>query len=77
LKISDADLKKQQSADELSFVLVHGAWHGGRCWRSVRDLLQKFRIAGASAATSMTPSKYGRENCRPLKLNCFGGLARE
>jgi hypothetical protein len=23
------------------FVLVHGAWHGGWCWRRVADLLQK------------------------------------
>jgi pimeloyl-ACP methyl ester carboxylesterase len=24
-----------------TFVLVHGAWHGGWCWRSVRDLLEQ------------------------------------
>ncbi len=24
-----------------TFVLVHGAWHGGWCWRRVSDLLQK------------------------------------
>ena len=24
-----------------TFVLVHGAWHGGWCWRRVADLLQK------------------------------------
>ena len=23
------------------FVLVHGAWHGGWCWRRVSDILQK------------------------------------
>ena len=23
------------------FVLVHGAWHGGWCWRLVSDILQK------------------------------------
>jgi hypothetical protein len=23
-----------------TFVLVHGAWHGGWCWRCVVDLLQ-------------------------------------
>src|SRR5438309_11499546 len=23
------------------FVLVHGAWHGGWCWRRVSDLLEK------------------------------------
>ena len=25
----------------MTFVLVHGAWHGGWCWRFVRDLLEK------------------------------------
>jgi pimeloyl-ACP methyl ester carboxylesterase len=24
-----------------TFVLVHGAWHGGWCWRRVAELLQK------------------------------------
>ena len=24
-----------------TFVLVHGAWHGGWCWRRVADLLEK------------------------------------
>ena len=24
-----------------TFVLVHGAWHGGWCWRRVSDLLEK------------------------------------
>jgi pimeloyl-ACP methyl ester carboxylesterase len=24
-----------------TFVLVHGAWHGGRCWRRVCDLLEQ------------------------------------
>lgn len=24
-----------------TFVLVHGAWHGGWCWKYVRDILQK------------------------------------
>jgi Alpha/beta hydrolase family len=26
-----------------TFVLVHGAWHGGWCWRRVADLLEKKR----------------------------------
>ena len=26
-----------------TFVLVHGAWHGGWCWRRVSDLLEKQR----------------------------------
>jgi pimeloyl-ACP methyl ester carboxylesterase len=25
----------------LTFVLVHGAWHGGWCWRRVADLLTR------------------------------------
>src|SRR5215472_1115316 len=29
-----------QSARKI-FVLVHGAWHGGWCWRRVADLLEK------------------------------------
>lgn len=24
----------------LTFVLVHGAWHGGWCWRRVADILE-------------------------------------
>ena len=24
-----------------TFVLVHGAWHGGWCWRRVSDQLEK------------------------------------
>ena len=24
-----------------TFVLVHGAWHGGWCWKRVRDILQR------------------------------------
>ncbi len=27
--------------DRKTFVLVHGAWHGGWCWRRVSDLLEK------------------------------------
>ena len=26
-----------------TFVLVHGAWHGGWCWKYVREILQKAR----------------------------------
>ena len=28
-------------AGQKTFVLVHGAWHGGWCWRRVADLLEK------------------------------------
>lgn len=30
-----------QTAGRKTFVLVHGAWHGGWCWRRVADLLEK------------------------------------
>ena len=33
------DAQAQTSAK--TFVLVHGAWHGGWCWRRVSDLLEK------------------------------------
>ena len=30
-----------QTTQRKTFVLVHGAWHGGWCWRRVSDLLEK------------------------------------
>lgn len=30
-----------QTSQPKTFVLVHGAWHGGWCWRRVSDLLEK------------------------------------
>jgi hypothetical protein len=30
----------QAQAGAKTFVLVHGAWHGGWCWRRVSDLLE-------------------------------------
>src|SRR5262245_46517430 len=30
-----------QTPQRKTFVLVHGAWHGGWCWRRVSDLLEK------------------------------------
>ena len=30
-----------QTSQPKTFVLVHGAWHGGWCWRRVADLLEK------------------------------------
>jgi pimeloyl-ACP methyl ester carboxylesterase len=30
-----------QTSTQKTFVLVHGAWHGGWCWRRVCDLLEK------------------------------------
>jgi pimeloyl-ACP methyl ester carboxylesterase len=37
--IDTTNAQAQQSAK--TFVLVHGAWHGGWCWRRVSDLLEK------------------------------------
>ena len=37
---SGATLGEAQGAQK-TFVLVHGAWHGGWCWRRVADLLEK------------------------------------
>jgi len=31
----------QAQSERKTFVLVHGAWHGGWCWRRVADLLEK------------------------------------
>jgi pimeloyl-ACP methyl ester carboxylesterase len=31
----------QAQTNRKTFVLVHGAWHGGWCWRRVADLLEK------------------------------------
>src|SRR3984957_2544076 len=30
-----------QADTRKTFVLVHGAWHGGWCWRRVADILEK------------------------------------
>jgi pimeloyl-ACP methyl ester carboxylesterase len=30
-----------QAGTRKTFVLVHGAWHGGWCWRRVADILEK------------------------------------
>ena len=32
---------RAQTGARNTFVLVHGAWHGGWCWRRVADLLQQ------------------------------------
>ena len=29
-----------QGGARKTFVLVHGAWHGGWCWRRVADILE-------------------------------------
>jgi hypothetical protein len=38
--LGSAPAPAQTSAPK-TFLLVHGAWHGGWCWRRVADLLQK------------------------------------
>ena len=30
-----------QSSTQKTFLLIHGAWHGGWCWRRVSDLLER------------------------------------
>jgi pimeloyl-ACP methyl ester carboxylesterase len=37
---ADAPRAQAQTAQK-TFVLVHGAWHGGWCWRRVADLLEQ------------------------------------
>src|SRR2546429_3122837 len=32
---------RAQTGARNTFVLVHGAWHGGWCWRRVADLLEQ------------------------------------
>ncbi len=32
--------KKARAQERQTFVLVHGAWHGGWCWRDVRQMLE-------------------------------------
>src|SRR5262245_7565996 len=40
MSMSNETTAQAQSAGK-TFVLVHGAWHGGWCWRRVSDLLEK------------------------------------
>jgi pimeloyl-ACP methyl ester carboxylesterase len=35
------DASAQAQGNAKTFLLVHGAWHGGWCWRRVADLLEK------------------------------------
>ncbi len=43
-----------------TFVLVHGAWHGGWCWRRVADLLEK------KGHKVFTPTLTGLGSCSHL-----------
>jgi hypothetical protein len=36
-----ATLAMAQHTTQKTFLLIHGAWHGGWCWRRVSDLLEK------------------------------------
>jgi pimeloyl-ACP methyl ester carboxylesterase len=36
-----SETNAQAQGNAKTFVLVHGAWHGGWCWRRVSDLLEK------------------------------------
>ena len=50
-----ADLSRKNAGGNMSatFVLVHGAWHGGWCWRRVADRLR------ANGHTVFTPTLTG------------------
>ncbi|HWU27025.1 MAG TPA: alpha/beta fold hydrolase [Rhizomicrobium sp.] len=39
--MSDAAATAQAQAAQKAFVLVHGTWHGGWCWRRVADALER------------------------------------
>lgn len=48
-----ASCARAQSQAKRNFVLVHGAWHGGWCWKYVREALQ------AEGHTVFSPSLTG------------------
>jgi pimeloyl-ACP methyl ester carboxylesterase len=54
------DLANAQPRSPQTFVLVHGAWHGGWCWRDVADRL---RAAGCRV---FTPTQTGLGQSRHL-----------
>jgi len=41
IAVSGTTQTAQAQAAEKTFVLVHGTWHGGWCWRRVADALEK------------------------------------
>ena len=45
-----------------TFVLVHGAWHGGWCWRDVRAILR----AGGHEVFTPTPDRPRRALAPPV-----------
>jgi pimeloyl-ACP methyl ester carboxylesterase len=49
-----------QASERKTFVLVHGAWHGGWCWRRVADLLE------AKGHKVFAPTMTGLGSCSHL-----------
>ena len=43
-----------------TFVLVHGAWHGGWCWRRVADLLER---QGTRSSRRRSPASVSARTC--------------
>src|SRR3954452_13800968 len=39
--VATAGSPAQAQAEPKTFVLVHGSWHGGWCWRRIADRLEK------------------------------------
>ena len=65
-----------------TYVLVHGAWHGGWCWR---DVAVELRAAGHHVGchtdshpwmTSLTPAQQRAEVITALRLHDRLGLPR-
>ncbi len=55
-----------QPNQKSTFILVHGAWHGGWCWRDVRRILQ------SAGHTVFTPTLTGlgeRSHLRSPSIN--------
>ena len=53
-----------------TFVLVHGAWHGGWCWRRVADLLERkghkvFTPTLTGRRRALAPAEQGHQSSTP------------
>jgi pimeloyl-ACP methyl ester carboxylesterase len=60
-------VSQEQSSDGgATFVLVHGAWHGGWCWRRVEDLL---RAAGHRVYAPTLSGLADRAHLDPSGIN--------
>lgn len=51
--MKEGDYHRKQGAVSFTFVLVHGAWHGGWCWKFVNERLE------AAGHTVFTPTLSG------------------